>query len=318
MNFQPLSILLTIIGGLILAGLLGWIRRPRLVVFVPRLFSHSRISDKGQIVEISIMNRGFKTEEAVELSLSPSMHYEIIGSNNPDATLSANKLFVPRIGSADDCSALLQVEGGKFTHSEIVSCLSKETKAIIATKLEQVPVTAQQRVGMLMFFGVVALLALLFVKGFDYITNQLPTVADASNSTPVKATDTQGWNIGDIYKRDNNEIYKSLLNQQLIISIGSARVQKSTAVIPIIAENKSNATFTLRAELISSVDQDPLAILKGVLNGAVLFQGDSLTKELQVAIPAEQARRKVIVQIFVESSDGDTLSARRTLNLSGY
>lgn len=156
-----------------------------------------------------------------------------------------------------------------------------------------------------------------FVKGFDYITNQLPTVADASNSTPVKATDTQGWNIGDIYKRDNNEIYKSLLNQQLIISIGSARVQKSTAVIPIIAENKSNATFTLRAELISSVDQDPLAILKRVLNGAVLFQGDSLTKEL-VAIPAEQARRKVIVQIFVESSDGDTLSARRTLNLSGY
>ena len=80
MNFQPLSILLTIIGGLILAGLLGWIRRPRLVVFVPRLFSHSRISDKGQIVEISIMNRGFKTEEAVELSLRDGVQNTIEAS----------------------------------------------------------------------------------------------------------------------------------------------------------------------------------------------------------------------------------------------
>ena len=47
MNIQPLSIFLTVIGGLLVAGLLGWVRRPRLVVFVPRLFSHSRISDKG-------------------------------------------------------------------------------------------------------------------------------------------------------------------------------------------------------------------------------------------------------------------------------
>ena len=104
---QPITIVFALIGGLLLAGILGWIRKARLVVFVPRLFSHSKISDKGQIAEISVMNRGFKTEEGIELLLNPAMHYELVGSNNPDATIVRNKLCVPRIGSADDCSILL-------------------------------------------------------------------------------------------------------------------------------------------------------------------------------------------------------------------
>ena len=317
MNLQPLSILLTIVGGLILAGLLGWIKKPRLVVFVPRLFSHSRISDKGQIAEISIMNRGFKTEENVELSLSPSLHYELVGSNNPDSTLASNKLIVPRIGSGDDCSVLLQVENGKFTHTEIVSCLSKETKATVATKLEDIPVTAQQRVGILMFFGVLVLLPLIFIKGIDYITDKVTATDTATNSasTAPKA-DTQGWSIGDIYAKKDNALYLALVSRQIAISTSSISTRRNTAIIPIKIENKLPLPITLQVKLISSAEQDPLSFSKNMLPRAVIFPDDSIEKVLEVAVPASPKRRKVIVEFFAESTDGETMSGRKIIDLS--
>lgn len=316
MNLQPLSILLTIVGGLILAGLLGWIRRPRLVVFVPRLFTHSRISDKGQIAEISIMNRGFKTEENIELSLSPSLHYELVGSNNPDSTLTAKKLIVPRIGSGDDCSVLLQIENGKFTHTEIVSCLSKETKATVATKLEDIPVTAQQRVGILMFFGALALLALVFVKGIDYIAEKVTsTDTDASSVSAAPKEDTQGWSIGDIYAKKDNALFQALVSRQIAISTGPISARRNTATVPIKIENKLNLPITFRVQLISSEEQDPLSFSKRMLSGSVVFPDDSIEKSLEVLVPASPRRRKVIVDFFAESTDGETMSGSKIIDL---
>lgn len=316
MNLQPLSILLTIVGGLILAGLLGWIRRPRLVVFVPRLFTHSRISDKGQIAEISIMNRGFKTEENIELSLSPSLHYELVGSNNPDSTLTAKKLIVPRIGSGDDCSVLLQIENGKFTHTEIVSCLSKETKATVATKLEDIPVTAQQRVGILMFFGALALLALVFVKGIDYIAEKVTsTDTDASSVSAAPKEDTQGWSIGDIYAKKDNALFQALVSRQIAISTGPISARRNTATVPIKIENELNLPITFRVQLISSEEQDPLSFSKRMLSGSVVFPDDSIEKSLEVLVPASPRRRKVIVDFFAESTDGETMSGSKIIDL---
>lgn len=316
MDFQPLTILLTLVGGLLLAGILGWIKRSRLVVFVPRLFSHSRLSDKGQIAEISVMNRGFKTEESVELSLSPSLHYELIGSNNPDASLLANKLLIPRIGSSDDCSVLLQVENGKFTHEEIVNCLSKETKAVVATKLEDVPVTAQQRIGILLFFGFIALLALLMLKGVDYITaktSNVPTTAVSENKNAMEV-DTQGWNIGKVYANERNVLFQALVKKQIEISTGTPIVQKNTAVIQISVKNSSPMPIKMRLGLTGSAPQDPLPITKRRVFEKLLFPNDSTNETLEAILPADMTRRKVIVDFFIESTSGETMSGQRIID----
>lgn len=304
-------------GGLLLAGILGWIKRPRLVVFVPRIFSHSRLSDKGQIAEISVMNRGFKTEESVELSLSPSLHYELIGSNNPDASLITNKLLIPRIGSADDCSILLQIKNGKFTHEEIVNCLSKETKAVVATKLENIPVTAQQRIALLLFFGVIALLALLVLKGFDYITDKttnVPSAVVSEKSTTVEV-DTQGWNIGAIYANERNVLFKALVKKQIEISVGTPIVQKNAVVIPISVKNSSPMPIKVTLGLAGSASQDPLTFAKRHVSGKLLFPSDSTNETLEALLPADMSRRKVIVDFFIESTTGETISGQRVIDV---
>ena len=84
-QFNPIALAATVVGGLLVAALLGWIRKPRLIVLVPRSFSYSQLTDRGQLVEISIFNRGFKTEETVELTLNHGLRYELLGSNSQDA-----------------------------------------------------------------------------------------------------------------------------------------------------------------------------------------------------------------------------------------
>ncbi|MBB5448040.1 MULTISPECIES: hypothetical protein [unclassified Paraburkholderia] len=97
------------------------------------------------MAELSVMNRGFKTEEQIEVSMAPTLQYEVVGSTNNDVSLSGNKLIIPRVGAGDDVTTILLVEGGPFSSSDISNCLSKESKGIVVGKLEQVPMTGPQK-----------------------------------------------------------------------------------------------------------------------------------------------------------------------------
>ncbi|UHQ19096.1 hypothetical protein LVB87_13020 [Lysobacter sp. KIS68-7] len=309
MNVQPLSIVFALIAGLVLAGILGWIRRPRLVVFVPRLFSHSSISDKGQIAEISVMNRGFKTEENVELSLNPLLHFELVGSNNPDATLSRAKLSIPRIGSADDCSVLLQVENGRFSKDDIVSCLSKETKAVVATKLEEVPVTAQQRVGVILFIGAGLLFAFGAIKGIDYYVEKEFGTARGTDESKK----TQGWTVLPVYADRDNAIFAAFADGKLRIGTNISTVRRDSADIPFIIENNSSMPLTIDLGITAAAPQDGIAYEKRHVNDKLLLPGDSTTEVLTVALPKEAARRTAVVEVFLSTPSGETLKATRLL-----
>lgn len=306
MNVHPMTILFTLIGGLILAGILGWIRKARLVVFVPRLFSHSKISDKGQIAELSVMNRGFKTEESVELLLNPAMHYELLGSNNPDALLLNNKLSVPRIGSADDCSILLQVENGKFTHTDIVSCLSKETKATVATKLEEVPVTAQQRVGIIVFFGLFSILILAGIKGIDYFFD-LDKPNRETASVEAEPPDHQGWNISRIYTTADNVIYQSIVSRKITVLDDKPILRRNMLLVPIKVSNDSDMTLTLSMSISGALPQDDIDFVKRRVHDRLLLPKDSIELTLEAVVPGDVDRQTVVLEFFLQTPEGESL-----------
>ncbi|MGQ0688630.1 MAG: hypothetical protein ACT4NK_07710 [Limnobacter sp.] len=323
MNINPTTLFYTLIGGLILAGILGWIRAARLVVFVPRLFTHSKISDKGQIVELSVMNRGFKTEESIELILSPAMHYELLGSNNPDATLVTNKLSVPRIGSADDCSILLQVENGRFTHADIVSCLSKETKATVATKLEEVPVTAQQRVGNTVMIGIFSLMIFGGVNGIDYfIGRDTETGSSEQAATEVKSApnetppDLQGWTIRRIYATEDNEIYQSIISRKIIISTSKPSVRGKVLLVPVKVRNDSDIALTLSLSISASLSQDDIDFDKRRLSSRLLLPNDFIEVTFEAIVPKETNRQAVSLEFFLETLEGETLRGVKVVGIS--
>lgn len=314
MNFQPFSILLTLLGGLAVAGILGWIRKPRLVVFVPRLFSHSRISDKGQIVEISVLNRGFKTEEQIELSLNPQLHYELIGSNNPDATLNGAKLAIPRIGSSDDCSVLLQADHGKFSHEDIVNCLSKESKGKVTTKLEELPLTAQQRVNVVVFFVIIVAVGALLFLSIDSILETLDPDAAARSeekpaSAPLQKHDLQGWNISDIY--EDKAIYKYIVTKDLQIAMGTVTHRGQTLSIPITVANRTPEVFSLTAWTSSPVDDSGIDYERLRLSNRVIFPKGIFKYTLYAATGTAEAEKTALVQVWLTSEAGEMLKATR-------
>lgn len=315
MNVHPISILLTLLAGLTLAGILGWVRRARLVVLVPRLFSHSKISDDGQIVEISVMNRGFKTEEQIELSLNPKLRYELIGSNNPDATLTGSKLAIPRIGSADDCSVLLQAEHGQFSHSDIVNCLSKESKATVTTKLEEVPLTAQQRVAFLVFIVALILILVLIYFGLDAIyTRPDPSSKgdDVTEPAPPPKPDLQGWSISDIY--DDEPMYAAIVEKQLVVSVGAVSLQNRTMTFPVTVSNATENVITYSLSTTSAVSDEDIDLSKRSVGNRVLFLGASANHTLSAAVGNSPAEQKAIVVLFLSDEIGGTLRATRLVS----
>ena len=317
MNFQPISILLTLLGGLALAGILGWVRKPRLVVFVPRLFSHSRISDKGQIVEISVLNRGFKTEEQIELSLNPHLHYELIGSNNPDTALHGAKLAIPRIGSADDCSVLLQAENGKFSHNDIVNCLSKESKGTVATKLEELPLTAQQRVGVVGFIALLVVGGALAFKGIDAYFQYTQPGSGVNNdgkavSEQLAEPDLQGWSIAKYY--DGELIYKQIVAKELQISLGPTTRRGRILSIPISVSNKTDKSISITAWTSSAVDQSGIDYDRKRVSNRLIFPKGNFNFTLQAATGAVDAEKAALVEVFLTREGGESLKATRMVD----
>src|SRR5258708_36432779 len=104
MQWTPLSVLVALVTTLIAAGLVAWIRQARLEVVVPRLFSHSQLSERGNLAEVTVFNRGWKTEEVIELSLTSSLKYEMVGASNQDISLAKNKVSIPRSGPGGEVS----------------------------------------------------------------------------------------------------------------------------------------------------------------------------------------------------------------------
>lgn len=243
MNINISAIIGTIFTGLLIAGILGWIRKPRLIVHIPRLLSHSWLSEKGKLVELSIFNRGFKTEESIEIVLNKSLSYNLIGSNNQDAEILNNKVKIPRIGSSDETTIIFLIEGGEFSPKDVTSCLSKETKGRIVEKFEEIPVTWQIRVtGIIVIFFVIAIAYGAYFLYTDSITLEKRANTDAgkieqsiaqstsaikenldaiqSTLTKSSATDSvNGWTIPDYYKTTSDPLYQALKSSKIQINV---------------------------------------------------------------------------------------------------
>ena len=167
-----------------------------------------------------------------------------------------------------------------------------------------------------MFLGIAVVLVLAFFKGIDYAVEMVTKTEETSHEKEgaVKA-DTRGWSIGSVYAKSDNSLYQNLIKGDLQISTDIPIVKRNMATFKLAVRNDTQTTITLRAEAKNSESQDPITWSKRVLNEAVLFKGDSLERDLQIAIPTEKERRKVIVEIFVQSIEGETLSAHKILNL---
>ncbi len=313
MQFNPLTIVLTVIGGLIVAGLIGWIKRPRLVVLVPRMFTYSQITDRGHLVELSVFNRGFKTEEAIDVTLNHMLSYEMIGSNSQDVTVKGNKLHITRIGPSDEVTTLLLVEKGAFKPDDIVQCLSKETKGKTVSKLEEVSPTGPQRIGLVA--GLIGIPFLLYAGtlGIDYlftIARQTSTTvaADASRVVEVK-----GWKIRRFYETTSRGLFKSFSEGKIAAVISPISRKGDWVSVPIRLTNSTEKVLKISVSMTTAASAQKLKSYELSTGEIVLVPGKSEERVVRVIVPAsatDQIEKVVFIEAFIQDTDGDSLSIK--------
>lgn len=318
MIVSPVTLVFTILGGLLLAGLLGWIRRARLIVLVPRLFSHSNLTSRGQLVEITVFNRGFKTEETIELILNQHLQYEIVGSNSPDTSLNKAKLIIPRVGPGDEITTLLLVEGGSFSNADIISCLSKETKGVVVAKLEDVVPTGPQRIGLVSFFVVIPLALYTMTFVFDYLYKpEIPSTEAKVEDEPIKkksAVEIQGWMVPYFYKTDSDGLYKYFINKEVRVSMLQPIQEKNTVSVSVIVENLTSSPITYTLSIHAAGSQEKVPFEERRKSDVFLLPQAKSETRLTAIMPVGSRigdGNTFYVEGYLKSTLGDTLSISR-------
>lgn len=316
-QFNPIALAATVVGGLLVAALLGWIRKPRLIVLVPRSFSYSQITDRGQLVEISIFNRGFKTEETVELTLNHALLYELLGSNSQDAKVMSNKVVVPRIGPSDEVTVLLLVEGGTFKKDDIAQCLSKENKGQLVSKLDEVTPTGPQRISIVGMF--VAVPALLYGLTFllDAVSNYTRTGTVSAAPDLRAPLVVGGWQV-PWFQIDRSALLSNFKDGKISVTVGSVSKKGDIASIPLRFTNQSAEVLKATATVTSARSSSRFKSFELTLADIVLIQGKPEEKVFRVVIPEGSTivgERTAFIEVSLSTMDGKSLSFQRQLEV---
>ncbi len=208
------TFLLSMLGALIVAGIVAWLRRPRLAYLVPKIFSHTKADLKGQLAEITIFNRGFSNEEDIVLTLNRKLKYQVIGATATGFELDESKLKIPRLGSNKEITLILTINGGPFSLADIESCLSKSTTGNGFTGLELVPMAAQARLAVTTFLIVMGVLFFGITFGIDYVFD---SKAKATEQTTSGSTDPDIEAAANEAIHDVNEAIAATKNSQFAI-----------------------------------------------------------------------------------------------------
>jgi len=312
MQFNPITLAATIVGGLIVAAILGWIRKPRLTVLVPRSFSYSQITDRGQLVEISVFNRGFKTEETIDVVLSNVMHYELVGSNSHDAQVVGNKIVIPRIGPSEDVTVLLLVEPSGFKPDDIIQCLSKDTKGSTVAKLENVPPNGPQRIIIVGMFVVVPALLYGTTFALNYafaLLNDRPVVT-STNEDNLAPFEVSGWKIPHFYK-GNSSLLEPFVEGNITATVGDVSRKGEIATVPISFGNQTSEVLKISFSVNTALSGKRFKSYELSTGEFIVIPGKTETRSLRVVVPEvskSQAERTVFIDANIKSMTGQTLS----------
>lgn len=317
MSFNPLIILLTIIGGLVVAGLVGWVKKSRLVVLVPRTFSYSQITERGQLVEVTVFNRGFKTEEAIDVILNPQLSYEILGSNSQDASVAKSRIQISRIGPSDEVTVLLMVEGGVFKPDDITQTLSKETKGKTVSKLEEVPPTGSQRIGLVAFLIGMPVFLYAGFFGIEFVL-QKTQLGQTAEKVEQRHEAALAWIIPSYAKIASPALYNEIIGGKLTAKIGVPTRRGEMVAVPLRLSNETSKIIKFDLSMTTALSEKRIPSYERRISDIVVLPGQSQERSIKVAIPEKvvnPAEQSIFVELHLEDMEGETLILKQRYEL---
>src|SRR5262249_17114189 len=153
------------------------------------------------------------------------------------------------------------VEGGSFSRADIISCLSKESKGSVVSRLDEVTPTGSQRIAMVAFFVAAPLALYAIDAGIDYFyKTKLPSAVasvekkNASDESPT--LEIQGWTVSKIYQTAGGQLFHEFRDGKLRISIQPFIKKKDLIYVPLVFENLSSVPISYTVRIYASGSQD--------------------------------------------------------------
>jgi|GEM_PF-3746041 len=297
----------SIIAGLTVAAILAYLNRRQLFVIVPRMFSYSEVSS-GQIIELTILNRGRKTEEDVEVQLSPKLTYTMIATTLPSLELTEQGFIkLRRLAKGEDVSIVLSVEGGDFSQESVLSVTSKETKGEVKNRIEESQeVPAAAAAGAMAFIFLIMPLAGYFF-GNVFVKEIWPEIHPKTQveREAVKKLEKAGWEDVDGYLKAM-DLDGEDLKWPIDISFPSRSGDLLKFKVKIRNRLKNRADYHVSlsgvhdpGEFFAKHGRWPNSIETGIL----VPSGSSATRTLEAYVPYSSTEKLVIFDIGVKTID---------------
>ena len=291
-----------ILAGLLVAGMVAFFRMRRLYLFIPRLFSYSNLSDQGAMIELNLVNKGFMSEEQIQVALKPTRQYRLVASTVDSVVLDTGIIKVPRLGSGQEVSIIFLVDGGEFTADEIVSATSREAKAQILKNHPSQASAAQNLIW--------SLFVLLFVVApsvwigsvitdydgrniYTILEDQLSPGLDAKRDFLKKAN----WENFD--KFFSSGMYRYYTDQTFPVEGVTVSRNGDTADIQVRLHNATPKRLEFSVRAFSSHNDDRGRLVDSYWNG-VLFPNEKKDVKIQAYVPTEQKKQAVVLKITLQ------------------
>lgn len=309
------TIISTIIGAAILALVSAfWFRRR--LCGVARYFTYSKLSDSGKTVEITILNRGVRPEEDIELQLDPARRYTLLASSDPNLTIDDNLLKVKRIPEGNNVEAILLVEQGDFGNANIIALISKEAKGKIVNKLEEAPLSPTA-VPIVIIILLIFFAAPIYVGYYAITSGGHPELLldgiSGNTAHRAHALEESGW-------QNATRFADSLLGQQY--GLGEFPViikyegRKADLVkYEITLDNKTSEWLTVYVKL-STTAQKNLCDNNAddILSDIVVPAKTTMRREMSAYLPATIQPQAVRIEVHLSTSADELYGIWRMLD----
>lgn len=320
-----------VVTTLIATGIVTHFRKRRLFVVVSSLFRHSSLTDQGTIVQLSLINRGIRTEEDIEIMLDRQLTYELVASTVSKVSLDGDTLAVPRLSANDQIQFVLMADGGTFSPSSIQGVTSRETKGQTIESLEKVPASAGTAFAALSIF--LALAALTFLGGYfardtvsmfqeskemqeETAKMQEETAAlqaqleiSEEETARIATLENEGWRgLESFFKSQLAEAYPD----SLPIEIGEISRDGDVVKVTIVLENSTEDLLRVSGRLISPAgESDEIYPSDRWFNSHFVMPNSTAELQLKAYLPSEFPQQMLIGDFSIDTGSGfETMEKR--------
>jgi len=295
------------VSGLVVV-FLAWIAKTlflarRLFLIQPRLFDYSDLvsASTSKTLELTVFNGGARSEEDINVQLSPAFVYTILASNKAGLLVDAEGILkIDRLAPKQDSTVILTAEGtGEFRKEHVIGITSKDTSGKIKEKLQDAQFSPGQNLAALFLVFVLLPACGYFIGHFvieDAWREFRPKTSQAS-SGKVLQFDVSKPTVQNISADE-----KLISQYQAQFSVEKVSRNDDLISVDVKLKNSSKRRLNLTLSTTSPVSEKRPAGVDYIVSDILLFPDSEKTITLVEYLPPDTKPSLVGLEVIVDDA----------------